>query len=264
MKKIIEKIVKTLGAGGFAIGFGCCAVISLGVFAYTWFVMPALSMLFMLVYAVLFLPYVFFGAMLTRKLVLGSFLKNNPALRFASKAASIALIWFIVFFPFSMFGVQALLNMPSQLAEKREMDVFRKEVQNAETYADLSLLGLGIYKRVNEGDQYIWDITQPKKNPNRFEGTLLIFEHSNNVRDRENWEGDDQKKDLVYNVCQYGGTWIIVPISPYNYAYLCEEISEDVDMFLLLAIGSEAKEKLLELPAEQYSRQEIAKLLGKE
>jgi len=259
MKKIFDKVDNTFGLAGYAAGFGCCAAASIIVF-WVMFVVP---LVFIAFYIILFIPFMFFSFMLNRKLITDTALRNRAA-SFAYKLTATLLIWFIAFFPFSWFGVTELLNIPAEVAKSREASQLREEILNSQTYADLTPFGLGIYKLVNEGDEYLWDVTKPQDRVLRHNDTLLVFSHHYNVRERNTWDNQNLWREEMYDVYLYEGTYIIIPLSKYNSVYLCKEIGEHVDLFLLGGVDSEAKEKLRELPGERYSRQEIAGKSGKD
>jgi len=250
-----------------AIGFGCCAAVNLAVFAFTWFVLPVLSMLYILVYAVLFIPFMIFSAMLTWNLLKKTKLQNR-ALSIAYKITAFLLIWFIAFFPFSMFGLQNISSLPGFIAKEQEASLFKEEIINSETYADLSAFGLGVYKRINEGDERIWDITQPINFPSRISnGTIIVYASYSVSEDRSSLTvGSDKGKDLMYDVCLYEGIYIIIPLSDsgFNYFYLCKGLDKDSELFYLSGnkISSKAMEELRKLPGKRYSRKEIAEKLG--
>ena len=264
MKRLLSKIDKTFGLAGSAIGFGGCAALNLAVFAFTWFVLPVLSLLFLFVYIVLFIPFMFFSFMLTRKLIKDT-KSRSRLLNFVYKPVAVLLICFTAFFPFSLFGIQALFDMPAENAKKNEASEFRETVLNSETYADLTPFGFGIYKRIKEGDQYIWDITDPKSHPSKnTDGTYSVFERFPNHKDISVWDTRNEGKDAVYNVFYYEGKYLIVPPGQNQLIYICEEISENADLYYVAVYnGTDKIEKLRELPGEQYSRQEIIEKLGK-
>ena len=252
-----------------AIGFSCCTALNLAVFAFTWFVLPMLSMLYILVYAVLFIPFMVFSVMLTWGLIKKTKLRNR-FLSVAYKVVAVLLVWFIAFFPFSMFGIQNISNLPGFIAKEQEGSLFKEEILKSETYADLSTFGLGVYKRVSESDDHIWDITQPIDFPSKIsDGTIIVYVSYSVSMDRASLVvGSDKGKELMYNVYLHEGTYIITPLSDsgFSYFYLCKGLDKDSDLFYLSGsrISSESMEKLRGLPGERYSRQEIAEKLNKD
>ena len=261
MKKLISKIDNIFGLIGCSIGYGFCAVISLAGFAFTWFALPELAPAWFFLYAVLFVPFVFFSAMLTRMLIKKTKARNR-ARNLIFKPVAVLIIWFITFFPFSVFGVQGLLNIPAQIAKNSEISEFREEIMRSETYADLTPLGLGVYKQTIAGDRYLWDITQPKDRVHSFEGTPVVFENYFNHRQGESWDYRNSGTDVNYDVYYYNGTYIIVPPQSTS-LYLCKEINDTDDLYAVFPVDAEAVSKLRELPGERFAREIIVEKLGK-
>ena len=262
MKNIIKKLESTAALIVFAAGFGQCIAVSLAVFCFTWFVIPELALLFVFVYAILFIPIMLFGVLLTWRLIRSKKVSNR-FLRAAYKTVTIILVWFIAFFPFSGFGGQALLNMPDTIARNQDAAAFRETILTAETYADLTPFGFGNYKRVNADDYYLWDITMPKDYPDSYKGVYLVYER---FEIQTTFDYGNRAKDIMYDVYFYEGTYIITIPASEKILYLCKEISRDAELFRVAVYNqlvSVNTEKLRELPSERYSRKELIDMLGK-
>ena len=252
----------------YAIGFGVCVAINIFILVISFGFLGVPS------YIMLCGPLMIFGFMLTKKLIKDIRL-SNPFVNFIFKSTATVLIWFLAFFPFSLFGITAIADLPAENAKKQEVLQMQDEISNYETFVDLTPFGLGIYKLRNEGDRNLWDITKPADNVINFDGIDRVYKSHFNRRDDETWDdfwgNSNAEKDVLYDVAFYEGTYIIItPIweKPgtlyyWGYIYLCKDIAPDVDLFDVGILNPEIVEKLRELPCEQYSRKELAEKLGK-
>ena len=258
--------ISGLSLRSYAIGYGI--FLALNVFAIITIGFIPVYMLFS--YIAFFLPFVFFGFMLNKKLIQETRLRNI----FANKTYKIIatlLIWLIVLYPFTALGIAE--NPLARNARKQEVLQLQEEVMNFETYADLTQFGLGIYKLQHKGDYYLWDITKPKENVLLVtnDGVVLLFDWHANQRYNEIWDNVHEGMNVMYDVVFFEGMYLI--ISPLwgkhdrsfywdlHYVYMCKDLNKDADIFSLPVRDPEIIEKLRELPGEQISRKELAEKL---
>ena len=260
--------ISSLRLRSYAMGFGVCAIINIFILvkSYGYLGVPS--------FIALCGPLAIFGFLLTKKLLKDVKLSNS-FINFIFKSITIVFIWFMAFFPFSLFGVKAVANLPAEIAKKQEILQIQDEILNYETFADLTPFGLGIYKLQNEGGRYLWDITKPEKTVINFDGVEMVYEHHVNRRDEETWDNSwgnsNVGKDVLYDVIFYEGTYIIITplwekhggLYYWGYIYLCKTIDKDADLFEIGILNTKVVEKLQELHGEKISRKELAEKLGK-
>ncbi len=223
-------------------------------------------------YAVLFVPFMFFSFKLNKSLIKYTKLKNS-FINLVYKIVASFLIWFMAFFPLSLLGIFWVLEIPERYEEKQEIALQKEQILESETYADLTGFGLGEYKLVNKGDEYLWDITKPKDFiGSSDDGKYIIYEYAINRVEYEWWGSSDESSDTIYDVVFYDETYIIIPpiweksgTSYYwDLIYLCKDINPEEDLFEIGILEPEVVDRLLELPSEQYTRKELSEMLGKD
>ncbi len=219
-------------------------------------------------------PLVYFSFMINNKIIKDTKILN-PILNFTYKLITTLLIWFIAFFPLSLFGIKGIINIPANIAKKQEILQFQEEILSYETYADLTPFGFGIYKLKSKGDKYLWDITKPEDHVIESDGVKMVYEYHFNRKVNESWDNawgnSNMGKDVLYDVYFYDGTYIIVtplwdkPGTMYywGYIYLCKDINKNADLFDVGILDPEVVEKLRKLPGETLSRKELSEKLGK-
>lgn len=249
------------------IGYAICLAISIIVFVLTFFA----PILFILVYASIFIPFMFFSALLTKKIIKHTNLRN-PLTNCIYKLGAVFFVWFMAFFPFSLIGLEAIISIPANNATRLEhmrlQDEARESILSSEIYADLTPFGLGIYKLQNEGDRFLWDITQPRPG-GRYGGVAMVFAHSYNRRFQETWDDTNRGSDVLYYVKLYEGTYIIITPTTQHihdrqlfYIYLTKELDSDSDLFRVVVHSQETIETLIGLSDNVFTRQELAHKLG--
>jgi len=265
-KKLNKK--NSLNLSSYLIGYGICVAINISVLVVT------MGFLFIPSFIITLAPLVYFSFMINKKIVINTKLRNS-IINFTYKLIVSLLIWFIAFFPFSLWGIKEIIDIPANVAKKQEIIQLQGEISSYETYADLTPFGLGHYKLKKEGDEYLWDITKPEDYIINYDGVNMVFENHYNRKDDESfdiaWGNSNKGKDVLYDVYLYEGTYIIVtPLwekPGYNYywgsIYLCKDINKDVDLFEIGILDPKVVEKLRELPGEKLSRKELAVRLGK-
>ncbi|MEM1485867.1 hypothetical protein V6615_13495 [Oscillospiraceae bacterium PP1C4] len=252
----------------YVIGYGICVSINVLVLIVT------MGFLLLPCYIITFGPLMIFSFKLNKKLIKGAG-PHNTFISFICKILIPLLIWFMAFFPFSLWAIKEIIDIPAKNAVQQEVAQFQEEILNSKTYVDLTQFGLGIYKLQNEGDIYLWDITKPTDYVTNFEGVYQVYESHFNRKDEANWDNawgnSNQGKDILYDVYFYDDTYIIVtplrekPVNSYywGYIYLCKDIKKNVDLFDVGILDPEVVEKLRELPGEKLSRKELSEKLGK-
>lgn len=258
-----------LSLRGSAIGYSVCVALSVSVM-----IIPFVGgMIFPFFYIVIFIPFMFFSFVLNKKMMQNTKLRNTMV-NFLFKAGVSILIWFIAFFPFSLFGIIEIINIPANSAIKREITQVKSKIAESEIYADLTPFGLGLYK-LNEDNKFLWDITKPKEYIGKYDGVDMVYEYSVNSKEDDAWDNtwgnSNVGKDVAYDVILYEDTYIIItplwekPGSRYywGYIYLCKNIDKDSDLFEIGILDPLVVKKLRELPGERIYRKELAEKLGK-
>jgi len=162
--------LSSLGLRGYAIGYGICVAISISVLIITYLV----PILWVVCYIGIFVPFMLFSFMLNKKLITDTRLFNS-IISFLYKLIATLLIWFIAFFPLSWIGITEITKIPANNAKKQADLQVQKEISNAETFADLTPFGVGIYKLQNKGDKYLWDITKPEETVITYDGIRMVL-----------------------------------------------------------------------------------------
>lgn len=256
---------KTLTLRNYAAGYGICVGANLALIVISLGFLGAQS------FIILCGPTAIFGFMLTKRLIQNKAV-HNKIIRFAYKSIAIVLIWFMAFFPFSLFAIEKIVNLPEERAAKQELLRVQDEILHYETFADLTPFGLGLYKLGHAGDEYLWDVTQPKDRLYSFDGVVMAYEYYINRKDAETWdakfEHSNKGKDVMYDVLFYEGTYIIVaPLwdnpGKWGVVYLCKDLAEDVDLFNIEIHDTQTIETLQAMAGERISRKELAEKLGK-
>ncbi|MGE5580825.1 MAG: hypothetical protein ACM3WU_12415 [Bacillota bacterium] len=258
----------SLNLSSYLTGYGICVAINIAVLVVT------MGFLFLPCFIITFGPLVYFSFMINKKIVLDTKLRN-PIINFSCKFIISLLIWFTAFFPFSLWGLKEIIDIPANMAKNQEIIQLKEGISSYETYADLTPFGLGFYKLQKEGDRYLWDITKPEDHIVDYDGVYMVFENHFNRKDDESWDnawGNSNKgKDVLYDVYSYEGTFIIVTplwekpgVNYYwGFIYLCKDINKGVDLFEIGIPDPKVVEKFRELPGEKLSRKELAVKLGK-
>jgi len=257
-----------LSMRSYVIGYGVCVAINVSVLIIT------MGFLLLPCYIIMFGPLMIFSFMLNKKLIIDKRLRN-PFINLIYKIIVTLLIWFMAFFPFPLFGITKIANLPAEIAKNREILQFQEEISNFETYADLTPFGLGVYKLREKGDRLLWDVTKPKDYVINDDGIYMVYGNHYNRRDEETWDNSwgnsNMGKDVLYDVLFYEGTYIIITplwekpgtLNYWGYIYLCKDINKDADLFDVGILDPQVVEKLRELPGEKFSRKKLAEKLGK-
>ena len=258
----------SLSLGGYILGYVICVAVNIFVLVIT------MGFLILPCFIITFGPLVFFSFTLNKKIVKDT-KSRNSIINFMYKLIATLVIWFIAFFPFSLWGINEIIDIPSNIARNQEIAQLQEEISNYETYADLTPFGLGIYKLKNEGNRYLWDITKPEDHVIEYEGVAMVYEHHFNRRDEESWDNSwgnsNAGKDILYDVYFYEDTYIIVTplwekpgtLYYWGYIYLCKDIAKDADLFDIGILDPKVVEEFHELPGEKLSRKELSEKLGK-
>lgn len=174
-----------------------------------------------------------------------------------------------------IYGITTLGNLPEERAKKQEILQLKEEINNYETYADLSEFGLGVYKLKKEGDKYLWDVTKPEDTVIDYDGVKMVFENYYNRKDKfgfdNAWGNSNEGKNVQYDVYFHDDTYIIVTplwdepgtLYYWGFIYLCKNISNDVDLFDIGILDPNVIDKFEALPKKTYSRKDLTDLLGK-
>jgi hypothetical protein len=257
-----------LSLRNYATGFGACVAANIFAIVISMGYLGAYS------YIILCGPLMIFGFMLTKELI-NDKRSRNLFIRLFYKSIAIILIWFMAFFPFSLFGVAEIISIPTKNAVKQEVLQLQEEILNSETYADLTPFGLGIYKLQDEGSPllgspFLWDITQLEDGNTRYGDTRIIYGTSRNLKSEETWDDLNRGTDVLYEVYQYEGIYIIIIPDKYYtydtprfYINICKDLSNNADLFQVVVYNQETITKLRELPGEKIPRRELIERLGK-
>ncbi len=265
-KEMNEK--STLNLRSYVIGYFICIALNIFVLIIT------MGFFFVPCFIITFGPLVFFSYMINKQVVKDAKFRN-VGLKFIYKIVVSMLIWFIAFFPFSLWGVKVIVDIPKNIARNKEIVQLQDKISSYETYADLTSFDLGLYKLQNKSDKYLWDITKPKDYVIDYDGVDMVFENHYNCKDNESWDdswGNSNKgKDVIYDVYFHEGTFIIVTplwekpgtLYYWGYIYLCKNIVKNADMFAIGVTDPAVVGKLRKLPGEKLTRKELSEKLGK-
>ena len=253
-------------------GYGICAAISLGTMLVMVFA-PGEWGWWILGYLAIFVPLMFFTLRLSKKLIREP-RRRNMVVNFLYKLLAIVLIWCVALYPATMAGIGMLTELPAQNAKNQEFARLQEEIMDLETYADLRPFGLGVYKLQNDGDKYLWDVTQPSDNVREFEGYDMVFESHINRRGQGIWDifrgNSNAGKNVYYDVVFYEGTYIIVApawegrgyLGFWGVIYLTKSLDEESDIFEIGILDPEVAEKIRALSYEKISRKELSEKIG--
>ena len=220
-------------------------------------------------------PLTVFSFMLTKIIVRDKTRFNNFLVSIVCKAAIILFIWFLAYFPFSLFGMIEIAEIPARNARQQEIMQLREEISELEIFADLTPFGLGKYRVRNERD-FLWDVARPKSNVISFDGVDIVYERHWNRGGNETWDNawnnSNKGQDVYYDVIFYEDAYLIITplwerpgvLYYWGFIYLSKEIDRYTDLFEIGILDPAVVEKLRELPAEMISRRELAEKLGME